>query len=200
VPDSCAPGSVAGPFSSPDQDHQWRPAGATTSRRTRRPQRLRLPEPREPTATNTPHNHLPSPRMPQPRSTSMTRITVNKPPSPGSAAETHRSSDAPGRFMLQLTATRRTRSDLAYTNRAEAVFRRSALSITLRRVGRPYNAFRPCPDANGADHGRRVRTTSTAPRAPARALRLEALADTVKPEERSRTARSGVDGRGSRVR
>jgi hypothetical protein len=44
----------------------------------------------------------------------MTRITVNKPPSPGSAAETHRSSDAPGRFMLQLTATRRTRSDLAY--------------------------------------------------------------------------------------
>ena len=35
----------------------------------------------------------------------MTRITVNKPPSPGPAAQTHRSSDTPGSFMLQLTAT-----------------------------------------------------------------------------------------------
>jgi hypothetical protein len=35
----------------------------------------------------------------------MTRITVNKPPSPGSAAQTHRSSDTPGSFLLRLTAT-----------------------------------------------------------------------------------------------
>ena len=63
--------------------------------------------------------------------------------------------------MLQLTATEG-RGLIWRTPTARRLFsRRGALSITPRRVGRPYNAFRPCPDANGADHGRPVRTTSS---------------------------------------
>jgi transposase len=54
---------------------RMRSARATTGSSNSTPQRLRLQEPREPTATNTLRNHPPSPRMPQPRSTSMTRIT-----------------------------------------------------------------------------------------------------------------------------
>ena len=47
---SRAPGSVAGPVLFGTPRSSMRPPGLQPSRRTRRPQRLRLPEPREPTA------------------------------------------------------------------------------------------------------------------------------------------------------
>ena len=60
----------------PHQDHECGQRGLQPRRQTRRPQRLRLPQPGEPTATNTLRNHPPSPRTPQPRSTSMTPYEI----------------------------------------------------------------------------------------------------------------------------
>jgi hypothetical protein len=121
VPGSRAPGSVAGPvlFARPRSSMAVGGGYNESSNST----------PATPTATGTPrtngYEHAAQP--PAEPADASTPINFDdphyrrQPPSPGSAAETHRSSDAPGSFMLQLTATRRTRADLAYTNHAEAV-------------------------------------------------------------------------------
>jgi hypothetical protein len=58
--------------------HQRRQRGPQPDRQTRRPQRLRLPQPDQPAATNTLRKHPPSPRMPQPPITSKTQYSIDR--------------------------------------------------------------------------------------------------------------------------